>query len=108
MCCFVCLCADSIEAIVMRVRMQLVDQAEQVFQLHNDDFRACTSTMEITSSSSHTEDGGDTDVAAGCVPKRSRAAPATARQTVLPVPKPAAPDVAPAPPTNSKKRRART
>ena len=66
MCCFVCLCADSIEAIVMHVRMQLVDQAGQVFQLHNDDYRAWS--MEITSSSSHTEDGGDADVAVGCVP----------------------------------------
>ena len=68
-----CLCADTIEGIVVRVRLQrglqLVDLDGQVFQLHSVDYHACTFT--ITRSSLHTLDGSDTYVATWSVSKNS-------------------------------------
>ncbi len=67
LCVAICQCADSIEGIVVRVRLQrglqLVDLDGQVFQLHSVDYHACTFTMVITRSSFYTLDGSDNYVA---------------------------------------------
>jgi hypothetical protein len=70
-CVALCLCADYIEGIVVRVRLQLVDLDGQVFQLHSVDYHACAFTTEITRSSLHTLDGSDTYVATWSASKKS-------------------------------------